>query len=276
MLRTSLLAAGSCSSVRNGGTLRSSFPVGLQTMVSAWSGQTRSCGAGGVPRPRDVPRGPVTVTVLLGVCLYVVKSLTMYGSPILSSTPGGMEIGVRPSFEGLAVDAENCRRAAGAGAQFWKAGTRKEGSVTTNEGATALALLGASIGGLATGCGGGRLHGAPIAFDEAERDSGPWALSSKIAAGCLRKPAGTTRGLDCSPRQALCRYQMNMSSRSQIDSTLAVRTSKMDDNSSAKIEYSPGPCSLGGSSQDSGGTRSGRTISRSSESNRLIRLTVFI
>lgn len=151
-------------------------------------------------RPRDVPRGPVTVTVLLGVCLYVVKSLTMYGSPMLSSTPGGMEIGVRPSFEGLAVDAENCRLAAGAGAQFWKAGTRKEGSVTTDEGATALALLGASIGGLATGCGGGRLHGAPVALDEAERDSGPWALSSKIAAGCLRKQVGTTRGLDCLDR----------------------------------------------------------------------------
>lgn len=176
--------------------------------------QTRSCGAGEGPRPRDVPRGPVTVTVLLGVCLYVVKSLTMYGSPMLSSTPGGMEIGVRPSFEGLAVDAENCRRAAGAGAQFWKAGTRKEGSVTTDEGATALALLGASIGGLATGCGGSRLHGAPVALDEAERASGPWALSSKIAAGCLRKQVGTTRGLDCSPRQALCCYQMNMSSRS--------------------------------------------------------------
>lgn len=93
----------------------------------------------------DVPRGPVTVTVLLGVCLYVVKSFNMYGSPMVSSTPGGIEIGVRPNFEDLEVDAENCRRAAGAGAQFWKAGTRKEGNVTMDEGAIALALLGASI-----------------------------------------------------------------------------------------------------------------------------------
>lgn len=83
---------------------------------------------------------------------------------MLSSTPGGMEIGVRPSFDGLEVDAENCRRAAGAGTQFWKAGTRKEGNVTTDEGAMALALLGASIGELATGCGGGRLHRASVAI----------------------------------------------------------------------------------------------------------------
>lgn len=111
---------------------------------------------------------------------------------MVSSTPGGIEIGVRPSFEGLAVDAENCRRAAGAGAQFWKAGTRKEGSVTTDEGAKALALLGASIGGLATGCGSGQLHRASVACSEAERDHGPWAYSSKIPAGRLRKRAGTT------------------------------------------------------------------------------------
>jgi hypothetical protein len=111
---------------------------------------------------RGIPRGPVTVTVLLGVCLYVVKSLCMYGSPMVSSTPGGIEIGVRPSFEGLEVDTENWRRAAGAGAQFWKAGTRKEGKVTTDEGAKALALLGASIGNKATVFSSGRLHGASV------------------------------------------------------------------------------------------------------------------
>lgn len=136
-------------------------------------GQTRSSCAGGIPSQQDVPRGPVTVTVLLGVCLYVVKSFNMYGSPMVSSTPGGMEIGVRPSFECLEVDAENCRRAAGAGAQFWKAGTRKEGNVTTDEGAMALALLGASIGELAAGCGSGRLHRASVACSEAECGHGP-------------------------------------------------------------------------------------------------------
>lgn len=98
----------------------------------------------------------------------MVKSFRMYGSPMVSSTPGGMEIGVRPSFEGLEVDAENCRRAAGAGAQFWKAGTRKEGNVTTDEGAMTLALVGASIGMLATGSGSGRLHRASVACNEAE------------------------------------------------------------------------------------------------------------
>lgn len=108
-------------------------------------GERQSWRAGRFPALNDVPRGPVTVTVLLGVCLYVVKSFNMYGSPRVSSTPGGIEIGVRPNFEGLEVDAENCRRAAGAGAQFWKAGTRKKGNVTMDEGATALALLGASI-----------------------------------------------------------------------------------------------------------------------------------
>ena len=126
--------------------------------------QTRRSCARVITSRQDVPRGPVTVTVLLGVCLYVVKSFTMYGSPMVSSTPGGMEIGVRPSFDGLDVDAENCRRAAGAGAQFWKAGTRKEGNVTMDEGAMALALLGASIGESATGCGRGRLHRASVAI----------------------------------------------------------------------------------------------------------------
>lgn len=86
---------------------------------------------------------------------------------MVSSTPGGIEIGVRPSFEGLEVDAENWRRAAGAGAQFWNAGTRKEGKVTTDEGAKALAVLGASIGDMATGCSCDRLHGASTAYNNA-------------------------------------------------------------------------------------------------------------
>lgn len=137
----------------------------------------RSWRAGEIPRSNDVPRGPVTVTVLLGVCLYVVKSFTMYGSPIVSSTPGGIEIGVRPSFEGLEVDAENCRRAAGAAAQFWKAGTRKEGNVTMDEGAIALALVGASIGDMAAGCSSCQLHRASIACTEA---SGRWIFGVEL------------------------------------------------------------------------------------------------
>lgn len=70
----------------------------------------------------------------------------MKGSPTVTSTPGGIEIGVRPSLDGRPVDAENCRRPC-AGAT--SAGTRNEGSVMTVEGeksmAAALVLLGASM-----------------------------------------------------------------------------------------------------------------------------------
>lgn len=45
---------------------------------------------------------------------------------MIKSTPGGIDIGVRPSFEGLFDVFENWRR----GAAVWKAGTRKAGSVT--------------------------------------------------------------------------------------------------------------------------------------------------
>lgn len=49
-------------------------------------------------------------------------------------------------MDGLDAEAENWRRAAGAGAEeLWKAGTRKEGRVMTDEGESALAVLGASM-----------------------------------------------------------------------------------------------------------------------------------
>lgn len=90
----------------------------------------------------------MTVKVLFGVCLYVVKSCLTHGSPMVSSTPGGIEIGVRPSLDGRAADAENCRRPCAAGAT--SAGTRNEGSVMTDAGermvAAALVLqLGTSM-----------------------------------------------------------------------------------------------------------------------------------
>lgn len=63
-----------------------------------------------------------------------------------SSTPGGIEIGVRPSLDGREVVAENGRRASAGAAS---AGTRKEGMVTTDDegniAAAALVLLGASM-----------------------------------------------------------------------------------------------------------------------------------
>lgn len=76
------------------------------------------------------------------------KSLTMYGSPIVSSTPGGIEIGVRPSLDCCDVDAEKCRRAGVAGGALASAGTRKQGIVMVGEApraAAALALLGPSM-----------------------------------------------------------------------------------------------------------------------------------
>lgn len=64
---------------------------------------------------------------------------------MVSSTPGGIEMGVRPSLDCCAVDAENVLRAAGALA---RAGTRKEGSVIIDEEQiAALDLLETSMAG---------------------------------------------------------------------------------------------------------------------------------
>lgn len=70
----------------------------------------------------------------------------MYGSPMVNSTPGGMEIGVRPSLERCAADAEKGRLADGA-LLAASAGTRNDGRVAVGEAhrAAALARLGASI-----------------------------------------------------------------------------------------------------------------------------------
>ena len=105
------------------------------------------------------PNGPVTVIVRLCVFRYDVMSFFINRSPIVSSTPGGTESGVLPSFEGRCVVAEKFRRADDC--VVWKAGTRKPGSVTVEEGLETSArcracrpVLGASIvgggGGLAT------------------------------------------------------------------------------------------------------------------------------
>lgn len=50
------------------------------------------------------------VTLRFGMRRYVVGSFLTKGSPIESSTPGGIEMGVRPSFEGLAAVEEKGRR----------------------------------------------------------------------------------------------------------------------------------------------------------------------
>lgn len=68
---------------------------------------------------------------------------------MVSSTPGGIEMGVRPSLDCCAVDAENVLRAVG---PFASAGTRKDGSVIMDEEQTAaLDLLETSMAGA---CGG--------------------------------------------------------------------------------------------------------------------------
>lgn len=75
------------------------------------------------------PNGPLTVIVRLYVLRYEVTSFLTNKSPIATSTPGGTESGVRPSFDCRAVVAEKLRRAA-AGVCDWNAGTRKPGNVT--------------------------------------------------------------------------------------------------------------------------------------------------
>jgi hypothetical protein len=77
MLRRAFLSTGSWATVRNGGMLRSSFPS-----------------------------GPATVRVRRGIRRYVVGSATTKGSPRVNSTPGGIEMGVRPSFDALFVVVE--------------------------------------------------------------------------------------------------------------------------------------------------------------------------
>ena len=105
------------------------------------------------------PSGPVTVILRLNVLRYDVMSFLTNRSPIVRSTPGGTESGVRPSLEGRCVVAEKGRRdAADCAAAVWKAGTREPGSVTVEEGVEARArcracrpVLGASIVARRTG-----------------------------------------------------------------------------------------------------------------------------
>lgn len=96
-----------------------------------------------VPPLCHAPNGPVTVTVLFATVLQFVGSLFAFGSPMSSSTPGGIEMGVRPSLDGLVVVEEKVRR-------VWRAGTRKLGrGAAEGEEATALSkallLHGANI-----------------------------------------------------------------------------------------------------------------------------------
>ena len=109
-------------------------------------------------------------------------SFLMNRSPIVSSTPGGTESGVRPSLDCRFVVAEKFRRdEAGV---VWKAGTRKLGNVTVEEEEAATALsrarlpvLGASIVGV--GGGGTAIRDALLLMDLAA-----------IAIDCSRKRSG--------------------------------------------------------------------------------------
>lgn len=103
---------------------------------------------------RNVPRGPFTLTTRLGIRRYVVKSFFTTGSPIVISTPGGTESGVRPSLEHRGADCEKplCPwRSAGTrneetGENAWRADC-EEGvaSVAERARSTALLRLGASM-----------------------------------------------------------------------------------------------------------------------------------
>lgn len=68
--------------------------------------------------------------VFLYTFLYDVKSLFATGSPTESSTPGGIERGVRPSLEGRFEVVEKGAAVARGAAVACHAGTKKPGSVT--------------------------------------------------------------------------------------------------------------------------------------------------
>ncbi|KAF3072245.1 hypothetical protein CFAM422_005648 [Trichoderma lentiforme] len=57
------------------------------------------------------PKGPLTVIVFLTTGLYDVADLNVFGSPIKTSTPGGIDSGVLPSFDPRACVVESDRRA---------------------------------------------------------------------------------------------------------------------------------------------------------------------
>lgn len=81
---------------------------------------------------------------LFAILLYVVGSGLTIGSPIRNSTPGGIEMGSRPSFDGRAADAEKDLAPGD-----WNAGMRKDGNNVIEQGsmafARALVLPGASM-----------------------------------------------------------------------------------------------------------------------------------
>jgi hypothetical protein len=74
----------------------------------------------------------VTVIVFFTVGLYDVELFVDFGIPMSSSTPGGSEIGVRPSFDGRGDEVENWR-----GVDACHAGTRNAGSVIFDDDGTA-------------------------------------------------------------------------------------------------------------------------------------------
>lgn len=98
-----------------------------------------------LPSEEHTPKGPLIVIFFLKIFLYDVRSFFALGSPINSSTPGGIEMGVRPSFEGRFEVVEKCRGTA----NVCHAGTRNPGSVVADEAAmtfpNAVPRLGANM-----------------------------------------------------------------------------------------------------------------------------------
>lgn len=77
--------------------------------------------------PIDLPNGPFTLIVLFSAGLYEVLIRTVFKSLIESSTPGGIVMGVRPSFEGRFVVVQNCRGVVCLCLCLCHAGTRNPG-----------------------------------------------------------------------------------------------------------------------------------------------------
>lgn len=76
----------------------------------------------------NLPSGPVTVILFLIVGFHIVTSWIILGCPIDTSTPGGTESGVRPSFDDRFGVEEKGRRT-----RPCHAGSRNDGSVAADD-----------------------------------------------------------------------------------------------------------------------------------------------
>lgn len=135
-LRIALRSTSSTSILTNSGTSYLISPTRRQPLPYSPTDHAQTANSPPRPRPRpkppkhntptpsqepegrnekgkgeNIPSGPVTVTVLNPFSIYDVRSLFAHLSPTFTSTPGGTEIGVLPSFDPLPAVPANPLRA---------------------------------------------------------------------------------------------------------------------------------------------------------------------